>query len=228
MVYARWRRLLPGWLKLEPVELPGRGARFYEPLHTDLNQLAADLADGIAAKLDRPYAVFGHSLGALLAFEVTLALRVREQPAPVTLFVSGAAAPTRREASIRKFSEPKSDAELIEELRNLGGTPEEAIANEELMSLALPVLRADFLMFGRYRYASHPALNSPVRVFGGRQDKVTPEQLSAWQEQAAQEFSLDMFEGGHFFIQTQEAELLHHVKAYLQRDFRSPPNETNR
>ncbi|MFS2126939.1 thioesterase II family protein, partial [Pseudomonas sp. Pseusp97] len=93
MVYARWKRQLPGWIDVCPVELPGRGRRFAESLHTDLRALASQLADEIAARLDQPYALFGHSLGGLLAFELAHALRDRGLPMPQALFASAAPAP---------------------------------------------------------------------------------------------------------------------------------------
>lgn len=207
MVYSRWRRRLPEWLKVQPVELPGRGARIGEPLHTDMAVLARHLADEMIVRLERPYALFGHSLGALLAFEIAHALHARGVEPPLALFASGTAAPTRREDYERDYSEPKSDEELVAELRDLQGTPEEVLANAELMSMTLPILRADFLMCGRYRYRQRPRLMLPIHVLGGRGDKSTMEQLLAWRTETAHGFSLDMFDGGHFFIHEHE----HHV-----------------
>ncbi|WP_163029419.1 thioesterase II family protein, partial [Pseudomonas viridiflava] len=91
MFYSPWRRTLPDWLNVRPLELPGRGMRMAEPLQTDIVQLADQLADEIAAELDTPYALFGHSLGGLLAFELAHALRVRGLPAPLALFTSATA-----------------------------------------------------------------------------------------------------------------------------------------
>jgi len=114
MVYSRWRRKLPEWLKLQPVELPGRGARFGEPLQTDIRALARQLAAEHAPALRGPYALFGHSLGALLACEMAHALRSLGCPEPVALFASGTAAPTMRTEYDRAFADLKTDEELIE------------------------------------------------------------------------------------------------------------------
>lgn len=151
MVYSRWRRKLPDWLKLQPVELPGRGARFGEALQTDLAGLARQLAREHLPTLQAPYALFGHSLGALLACEMAHALRQLGGPEPVALFASGTAAPSMRSEYDRDLAEPKTDAQLIEQLRTFNGTSEEVLANQELMSLTLPVLRADFLLCGSFR-----------------------------------------------------------------------------
>ncbi|KAF0865631.1 thioesterase II family protein [Pseudomonas sp. LD120] len=216
MVYSRWRRKLPTWLHLQPVELPGRGARFAEPLHTDVHTLVSQLAREIQATLRPPYALFGHSLGALLACELAYALRALGCPEPVALFASGTAAPTLRSEYDRGFAEPKSDEQLIAQLRNLNGTSEEVLANQELMSLTLPILRADFLLCGRYRPLQRPLLNCPVHVLGGKADRATREQLIGWRQETHGRFSVDMLEGGHFFIHEHEAKVLSLIQDHLE------------
>lgn len=215
MVYSRWRRKVPQWLTVQPVELPGRGARFAEPLHTDMGLLAKQLARELAPTLQAPYALFGHSLGALLACEIAHALRELGCPEPVALFASGTAAPTMRADYDRGFAEPKTDAELIDQLRTLNGTSEEVLANEELMALTLPVLRADFLLCGRYQPRLRSALNCPVHVLGGTADKATTEQLIGWSRETSGSFSVDMLAGGHFFIHEHEARVLRLIKDQL-------------
>ncbi|TFB30601.1 thioesterase II family protein [Pseudomonas sp. F01002] len=215
MVYSRWRRKLPEWLKLQPVELPGRGARFGEPLHTDMRRLALQLAQEQKATLKAPYALFGHSLGALLACEMAHAFRSLGCPEPVALFASGTAAPTLRADYDRGFAEPKTDAELIEQLRTLNGTSEEVLANEELMSLTLPVLRADFLLCGRFESQQRPLLKCPIHVLGGKADRATTEQLIGWSKETHGSFSVDMLAGGHFFIHEHEAKVLRVIKDQL-------------
>ncbi|AWM93343.1 thioesterase [Pseudomonas sp. 31-12] len=215
MVYSRWRRKLPEWLKLQPVELPGRGARYGEPLHTDMRRLALQLAQEQKATLKAPYALFGHSLGALLACEMAHAFRSLGCPEPVALFASGTAAPTMRADYDRGFAEPRTDAELIDQLRTLNGTSEEVLANEELMSLTLPVLRADFLLCGRFEPQQRPLLKCPVHVLGGKADRATTEQLIGWSKETHGSFSVDMLAGGHFFIHEHEAKVLRVIKDQL-------------
>ncbi|PWE38245.1 thioesterase [Pseudomonas prosekii] len=215
MVYSRWRRKLPEWLQLQPVELPGRGARFDEPLHTDMRALAMQLARELRPTLKVPYALFGHSLGALMACELAHAFRALGCPEPVALFASGTAAPSMRADYDRGFAEPKTDAELIEQLRTLNGTSEEVLANEELMSLTLPVLRADFLLCGRFQPVQRPLLKCPVHVLGGKADKATTEQLIGWSKETQGSFSVDMLAGGHFFIHEHEAKVLRVIKDQL-------------
>jgi surfactin synthase thioesterase subunit len=216
MVYSRWRRKLPEWLTLQPVELPGRGMRFDEDLQTDMHALALQLAREQRGSLKAPYALFGHSLGALLACEMAHAFRDLGCPSPVALFASGTAAPSLRSEYDRDLARPRSDAELIDQLRTLQGTSEEALANEELMSLTLPILRADFLLCGSHRPALRPPLDCPVHVLGGTNDRATTEQLIGWSHETRGSFSVDMLAGGHFFIHEHEAKVLRLIKDHLE------------
>jgi len=217
MVYSRWRRKLPAWLQVRPVELPGRGARLGEEPFTDMQALARKLADEQRLAAAAPYALLGHSLGALLAFELAHELQALGCPPPVALFACGTAAPTRREDYDNgNWREPKSDPELKAELHKLGGTPQEVLANDELMSLTLPVLRADFLLCGRYAYRQRPPLRCPLHVLGGESDRANAEQLQAWGKETLGPFSLDMFPGGHFFIHEHEDAVLGLLSATLE------------
>lgn len=217
MVYARWRRKLPDWLSVRPVELPGRGARFGEALQTDMQALARLLAAEQRLAASKPYALLGHSLGALLAFELAHELQALGCPAPLALFACGTAAPTRREEYDGKdWREPKSDPQLIDELRELQGTPEDVLANEELMGLTLPILRADFLLCGRYAYRQRSPLRCPLHVLAGDADRATQEQLLAWGQETLGPFDLQMFPGGHFFIHTEEDRVLDALTSRLQ------------
>ncbi|QIE88180.1 thioesterase II family protein [Pseudomonas nitroreducens] len=216
MLYARWKRQLPEWIEVCPVELPGRGRRFAEGLQTDLRALASQLADEIAARLDLPYAIFGHSLGGLLAFELAHALRERGLPLPQALFASAASAPSHRD-SHRELAQEQSDAQLIERMQRLGGTSAAVFADAEMLALTLPVMRADFLLCGRYDYRRRAPLTCPIHVFGGKGDRLSVESLSAWQDETCAGFSLEMLEGGHFFINTDEARLLELMLGRLQQ-----------
>lgn len=214
MVYVRWRRALPDWLQVCPLELPGRGMRMDEPLQRDIKALAAQLAQEISRDLHTPYALFGHSLGGLLAFELAHALNVRNLPAPLALFASGTAGPASRDVS--EYAVEKTDEQLIARLRELQGTAEEALANPELMQLMLPILRADFLLCGSFSYGERQPLGMPIHVFGGKQDSVRADQLLDWQLEADSGFSLDLFDGHHFFIVQHESAVLRCLRRYAE------------
>lgn len=212
-IYARWRSRTPDWLEIAPVELPGRGARGDEPPVTDMRTLARRLAVELGPRLHQPYALFGHSLGALLAFELAHALRDAQAPAPLALFAGGSRAPGLRAAAGDVQS--LTDAELIERLRSLNGTPRAALESAEIMQCFLPVVRADFLMCDRYEPVTRPALDFPLHVLGGSRDDIGQDALLAWHAETRSPSSLDMFEGDHFFIHTHEGEVLHSVLARL-------------
>lgn len=212
MFYSRWRRDLPPWLQLRPLELPGRGMRMDEPLQRDIARLAEQLADEISAELDQPYAVFGHSLGGLVAYELGHVLRRRGLPAPLALFVSATAGPAHRDVS--EYAVQKTDEQLLSRLRALQGTSEEALGNADLMALMLPILRADFLLCGSFRYGPREPLPVPIHVFGGKHDAVRVDELIDWQEETSSGFSLDMFDGHHFYLMDQQAALLRCLRRY--------------
>jgi len=221
MIYARWKRTLPSWIDVLPLELPGRGARMDEPLHTDPAALADQLADElIGAPLAAPYVLFGHSLGGLIAFEVAHRLLALGAPRPQMLLVSGTEAPAMRDGS--RWREPLSDDALRDELLRLNGTPSEALESTEIMRGALPVLRADFLMCGNYSYQRRQPLPCPVHVFGGELDETRTDALEAWRAETSAAFGLHMLPGDHFFIHTGQADLLNLIATVIARQARSP------
>jgi len=167
--------------------------------YTQLSPLVEALAQALAPLLDRPFAFFGHSLGALVSFE--LARRIRRQYGvhPVRLFVSAGRAPQILHRGLPIHTLP--DKEFLMELRRLNGTPSELLDHAELMELMLPLLRADFAVYETYQYSSEAPLNCPISAFGGLQDnKVSDSDLDAWRVQTSVSFSLRMFPGDHFFL----------------------------
>ena len=160
------------------------------------------VADALRPHLDVPFALFGHSMGALVVFELTRELRRRRVPLPVLLAVSGHEAPQRPDPDPPIAHLP--DAEFIRELRaRYDGIPEQVLAEQELLQLLLPVLRADVLLMESYVYGDEPALECALSCYGGEQDRhVGREDLEAWREQTRGPFTLRVFPGGHFFIES--------------------------
>ncbi|MFG9885039.1 pyoverdine biosynthesis thioesterase PvdG, partial [Pseudomonas aeruginosa] len=171
-LFRRWQPSLPSWIRLLPLELPGRGLRFGEALHTDAASLVAQLAGELHGTLDSasPYAFFGHSLGGLLAFELAHAMRRRGLEGPLALFLSGVSPPAENDVS--GYRRAKADAELVAALRDYRGTPEAVLNDPSLMQMLLPVVRADFLVTGSYRYQAHGPLDAALHLFGGREDSL--------------------------------------------------------
>jgi medium-chain acyl-[acyl-carrier-protein] hydrolase len=198
-IYRNWTNYLSREIELCPLELPGRGSRFSEATIIDFSTLVQEIALSIHRYLDRPFAFFGHSMGALLSFELTRLLRQQGYCSPVHLFVSGYRAPHLKSnrASIHNLPEP----EFIQEVWRLGGTPEAVLANAELRELVFPALRADFTAIETYRYRPSTSLVCPITAFGGLQDQgVDVSDLEAWRQYTTGKFRLQMFSGNHFFL----------------------------
>lgn len=206
MIYSRWRQRAPSWLQIVPLELPGRGHRIRESLHSRMGPLVRQLVDELVkAGLPR-YALFGHSLGGLIAFEMAHKLRELGAVAPMLLFISGSDAPNQRADD--RYADGLTDLELVEELRSLGGTPAEVLSDAEMLDLILPVLRADLQICGNYRPAKRRQLQMPIHVFGGTRDTPSITNLTGWGDETKGGFSGDMLDGGHFFIRDAEDALL--------------------
>jgi medium-chain acyl-[acyl-carrier-protein] hydrolase len=210
---------LPADVEVCPVQLPGRGTRLTEPPFTQLSRLVQALAEALFPLLDKPFAFFGHSLGALVSFELARQLRrlhgVGVQP--VHLFVSADRAPQIPYRDLPIHSLP--EGQFLVELRRLKGTPREALEDEELMQSMLPVLRADFAVYETYVFSTEPPLNCPISTYGGLQDhKVSRGDLEAWRDQTSVSFSLRMFPGDHFFLNTTQPVLLRVLSQELRGD----------
>ena len=214
-MYLRWRRLLPRQVRVVPVELPGRGSRLGESLVRDFDSLVAQLCAEQAEAMRGPFALFGHSMGALLAYGMACRLRSMGCALPLALLASGSPAPARRDPD--RFAGKTGDAALIADLRRQGGTPEEVFASAELMRITLDVLGADYRVCDGFRYSGAAPLPMPVHVFAGREDDIDAERICAWSAEAGGPFSLDWFDGGHFFIRQQEAAFLDALSKHLGR-----------
>jgi len=197
-VYEKWRPLLPGGIDIVPVELAGRGKRFSEPPAVRVSDMAEDVYARYAQRVTAgAYALFGHSLGSVLAYEFArLAIR-QGSPAPVHLFVSGRAAPQVPLAEEPAYRLP--DAAFLDKIGSLGGTPEPFFRDEQLLALFLPILRADYEASDTYRLDAHEEkLPCGITVLHGRADGDC--ELSDWGSRTNAECILQLFEGGHFFI----------------------------
>jgi medium-chain acyl-[acyl-carrier-protein] hydrolase len=195
---ARQPVSLAGWAAV-PVRLPGRESRLAEAPFERMGPLVVALADNIDSYLDRPFAFFGHSMGAAIAFELARELRRRSRPLPRMLIASGARAPQFRRHHVSPPA-PSREA-FLEELRRLQGIPAEVLDDPALMRAILPALEADAAMYRNYTYAEDPPLPIPLRAYGGADDpNVRREHLDGWAEQTAASFAVRIFPGGHFYL----------------------------
>ena len=214
--YHNWSQYLPTNVELCAIQLPGRSNRLHEQPYIALPELITTLAHVIEPLLDMPYTLFGHSLGALLAFELTRELRRRNQRAPEHLFISARLAPQLPLPPTQHLA-TLSDHDFVTTLKSQwGGIPTEMSENSTLMQLMLPTVRADFELFQSYRYTDELPLNTPITVFGGLHDQnVSKNELLCWQAQTTQAFAITCFEGGHFYLHDNEAALVEQVTAVL-------------
>lgn len=216
--FRSWAEGLPPEVEVCAVQLPGREGRIGEPAFSTMERLIPILADALRPYLDRPFAFFGHSLGSLISFELARELRRRGGVLPLHLFASGCRAPGFSDLDI---IHDKSDAELLERLRALGGIDDALLAHDELMQILLPTLRADASVSETYVLAAEPPLDGALTVLGGLDDPRTkPEGLAAWRAQTRGPFALAMFPGGHFFLRGQQAEVLNLIADGLRTSLR--------
>jgi medium-chain acyl-[acyl-carrier-protein] hydrolase len=213
LLYRSWATELAPAVEVCPALLPGRESRANEPPAERIEELVSSLTAAIRTLLDRPFAFFGHSMGAGIAFELARSLRRAGLRLPVALFVSGARAPQYR-LNWQPGPEP-TDAELLDQLRRLEGLPA-----DDSLRLALPLLRADTSLYRHYVYTPEPPLDIPIFAYGGDGDpNVRPEHLDAWREQTTALFERREFPGGHFYLRANQPELLEALRADLQAGF---------
>lgn len=221
-LFRGWQQGLRHALELSPVQLPGRGRRWAEGPFERLEPLLAHLYRELRPQLGDPFAIFGHSLGGLVGFELARWVRRRLGVEPVHLFVSAFPAPQLPPAAARRERLSRlADAELVARIRALGGVPEKLFerprALRQVLPRLLPTLRADLAVVESYAYARERPLACPITVFGGLRDPVVSlEQLEAWREQTRARLTLELFGGGHFFLETQRRRVTGVIAAALR------------
>lgn len=210
--YAPWARLLPPEIGLRVVQPPGREARLREPAFRDARSFAAALAPAVSALADLPVILFGHSVGAITAFELARELRRTGLPPPVHLYVSGRQAPHVGLAGRETWSLP-FDA-LVAVLRDLGGTPATVLDDPELVAMFLPALRADLEMNECYQYLRDDPLDAPITAFAAAKDqRAAPADVAGWELHTARDFTFAPVDGGHFALQAQPQLVIDRVLA---------------
>lgn len=213
-MFHRWIAALAPKVDVRPIQLPGRENRMQEAAFTAIEPLVAELADALVPWLDRPYVLFGASMGTLIAFELARVLATTSIGPPAKLLVAAHRAPHLPDPGPELHRLP--DATFFEELRRLHGTPDEVLAHLELRALLLPLLRADFTLCETYRFRPGALLPCPIVAFGGVEDaEVTREDLTGWREQTRGTFTLRMMSGDHFFLQRSREALISAISEEL-------------
>jgi medium-chain acyl-[acyl-carrier-protein] hydrolase len=209
-----WSRYLPATIGLVKAQLPGREDNAALPPFTRMEDLVPELFHQIEPLLDRPLAIYGHSMGALVAFELTRELRRRGHRLPLALFVSGRRAPHKplRRVLLHVLPEP----DLVAHLRGMGGTSLALLEKPKWRQHFLPRMRADLQLSDIYAYREEPPLACPLHAFLGEQDgEMHREDWEAWSEQAGGAFARRLLPGGHIFGQDAQAMLMQEITAVI-------------
>ncbi len=213
--FRSWQIELAPDIEICAVQLPGRETRFGEAAYTEVTAAVDALLPAIFGHLDVPTALFGHSLGAVLAYEITARLQSAGRP-PRHLFVSAHRAPHLPESRPPLHQLPQE--EFVQALRRFNGTPELVLQDPELMDLFLPILRADLQMDFDYFQPTCDALEVPITAFAGRQDRMSPVRgVQAWEQHTRAEFRMHLCDGEHFFLRESRQEVLAIIRSTLSR-----------
>ncbi|WP_035845798.1 thioesterase II family protein [Kitasatospora azatica] len=206
---------MPTSVEVLAVQYPGRQDRRSEPSIEDIAPLADQIFDALQAWTDRPLAFFGHSMGAVLAFEVARRFQDKLGAPPVVLFASGRRAPDRyRDENVHSLD----DDGLIREMQRLNGTDAQLLSDEELLRMILPALRSDYRAIEAYRYVPGAKLDCPIVMLTGDADPMTSiDEARAWQEHTSAAFELEVFPGGHFYLAAQQQPVLRTISDHLAR-----------
>ena len=213
-IYKAWAKYLPDTVNLVAIELPRHGSRIVEPGLVDLNLIMHEIIQAAKPLLTKPYLVFGHSMGAILAFEFVRNLRSQGLPIAQHMFLSA------QEGARFKHERPKyllSDPEFIEYLRVRAGTEERILNNQELMNYLLPMLRSDHQLSETYYlgYKGEAPFACPITVFAGTEDDISEEALRLWKCETSNQFNIEYFAGHHLFILQQEVAMTTAINKHI-------------
>jgi medium-chain acyl-[acyl-carrier-protein] hydrolase len=221
LAYRSWIEAVPREIEIFPVQLPGRENRFNEKPYTKLQPLMHKLLSAIRPYLDSPFAFFGHSLGAVLSFQLAQKMNVEGLDLPLHIFVSSRRAPHLPDLNPPLHNLPKS--ELIDMLKSFGGVPDMILNDPEVLDFFLPTLRADLYLSENCPIENGNPINCPITAFGGLQDPFTSiRELEAWRQSTCREFRLKTFPGGHFYIREFTKELLEEISHTLRKYLQDP------
>ncbi|MGD1856293.1 MAG: thioesterase II family protein [Leptolyngbyaceae cyanobacterium] len=215
-IFQTWSQSLPENVEVCALELPGHGMRLTEQPFDNWDAVLEAISQVILPLCDRPFVFFGHSMGALISFELARYCRRHNLPMPSHLYVSGHRAPQLPDPEDPVHNLPEQA--FREKLTRLQGTPPAVLNSEEFMAMLLPVLRADFTLCETYQYRTEPPLPCLITAFGGTQDPTTQRgRLRAWRAQTQAKFTRHVLPGKHFFIHSEQVSLLNHLKISLMR-----------
>ncbi len=212
-LFTRWIKIIDPAIDLVFVQYPGRASRFREPPIVSMQSMVSRLAEALAPMFDRPFAFFGHSMGALIAFELARSIDARGAGLE-RLFLSACPAPQR--VKPLRHAQSMTDQEVTDLLTSMGGTPPAVLENAELLRLVIPFVRSDFELVDSYPYRPGPRLKIPFSLcFGSSDPETDPVDTGLWGELTEAECVKRIFEGDHFFINTEASGIAGWISAAL-------------
>ncbi len=220
-VYREWCAKLPDWIEVVCVQLPGRELRIREHALRSTKEIARTLVPLLLERLQPPFALFGHSMGAAIAFELGLQLEATQRDSLVHVIASGRGAPHVR---VPSMLHTLPDVELLRALRRYGETPYAILNDRDLMAVMLPKIRADFEVNETYLCTPGARLRCPLTVFAGSEDHFVPrEHVLGWADHSADRCEVRWFPGGHFFVRERRSQILSTIVELLGAHDPAPP-----
>lgn len=209
-IYSGWGKCLNHSIEIHPIELAGRGKRYTDYLYDNIEQATDDvyeIVEGNIGDSSFDYAIFGHSLGGLIAYELIHRIKLKAKRQPVHVFFSGAKAPHFNKEKDKTYDLPNE--EFKQKVSELGGTPREVLENDELLSVFLPILRADFKINETYEYVERQdKIDCDITVLSGKKDDIKLNEIVEWRKHTAGKCNIYMLEGDHFFINTHSDDVI--------------------
>jgi surfactin synthase thioesterase subunit len=206
--YNAFIKQAPDYFRIIPLELPGRGRKLVAPFLDSVTEMVDHILSEISDQLHEPYAIYGHSLGTLVGYELVKKIISEDLPQPIHLFFSGRAGPSIEYLEKTRHLLPKE--QFIQKVLEMGGSPAAVFADEEMSDFFEPILRADFKAAETYEYQKTKPFDIPIDAMIGRQEKISYEQAMTWQQETTSNTTVLQFDGGHFFI-------FDHLKAIINR-----------
>lgn len=217
--YNRWKQLIDDDIDIISIELKGRGSRIAEPLYEDINEVVLDVFDHINKEITNyPYAMFGHSMGALICFELTCLIKKMKLPMPKHLFLSGMNAPGTDK--IRREIHLLEGKDFQNEILAIGGTSKEIFKYPQLLNFYMPIIKNDLRIAYNYIYTKKESvlLDCAFTIFTGKDERYTKEQLKTWNEYTTRSCEFYKFNGGHFFINEETENIISIINQTLKNN----------
>ncbi|MFA1820382.1 thioesterase II family protein [Virgibacillus oceani] len=198
------------------IQMPGREDRLSEKLLTNVDEIVSEVIEALEDFQDKPFAFFGHSMGTLISFEVARKLRLLKMRQPNILFMSSGKAP---QIQPRRILHTLPNDSFLLKIKELGGTPDVIMENEDLSNIYLPILRADFKMIETYKYIDSNPLDTKIVAYGGRIDEeVKYEDIVAWEDHSLKPLKINMYEGSHFYLRDYKEKVIKNIIAHIRSD----------